>query len=63
MKDISDSKKISWEAFSTSLDKTDEDFALKFHKQNNTFASKIQMHFFLHNATYFEYGATVTGKC
>lgn len=63
MADVSDSEKTSQKASTASLDKTDQEFALKLHKDSNTVASKIQIYFSLHNATCFKFGAAVTRKC
>lgn len=62
MADILDSKETSQKVLSVSLAKTDEEFALKLHKNNNTVASTTQIYFFLHNVTCFKYGAIVIRK-
>ena len=63
MADISDSSKISQKAPLANLDKTDKEFALKLYKDSNIVASKTQIHSSSHNATWFEYRATITRKC
>lgn len=56
-------EKTSQKAPSASLNKTDEEFALKFYKDSNAVSSRTQVHFFLHNVTCFKYGIAMTGKC
>lgn len=56
-------KKTCQKTPSTSLDKANEEFALKLHRNSNAISSRIQVHSFLHNATCFKYGAAMTRKC
>lgn len=59
---VLDSKMTSQKALSASLDKTYEEFTLNLYQDSNFVVSKIQIHFSLHNITYFKYKATTTRK-
>lgn len=61
MGDILASKNMHQEAPLASLNEFNEEFALKLYKNSNFVASKTQ-YSFLHNATYFKYGASANGK-
>ncbi len=54
---------VGYEALSASQDKTDAEFALALYRDSNVVASKTQVHSSLYNATCFQYGADVSGKC
>ncbi len=54
---------VGHEAPSTSLDKTDAEFALTLYRDSNAIVSKTQVHSSLHKATCFKYGAAISGKC
>lgn len=56
-------KKIKKQTLSVSLNKIDKDFAFKLYKNSNVVAFKIQIHFFLYNATCFKYKTATIKKC
>lgn len=63
MTDVSDVEETNHKALLVSLNKIDEEFALKIYKDSNIIASKTQIHSFLHNMTCFKYGIATTRKC
>ncbi len=54
---------VSRKAPSASLNETNVEFALALYRDSNAVVSKTQVHSSSHNATYFKYGAAVSGKC
>lgn len=63
MVDISASKNTCQEVPSTSVNKSDQEFALTLYDDSNFVASKTQIHSFSYYATCFKCRATVNRKC
>ena len=59
---VSIAKKTSQKALSVSLNKTNEEFALKLYRNSNIIVSKTQIHSFLYNMTCFMYRAAMIQK-